>query len=615
MENNFNSFTNKKNIINRETELRSINDINESSFHSNSNSINNLLDFEKDENMVIICDNTIKNNEFSFNNRKNEFNNNFNSNSTYNPNNEFFIEDKVLIKNQENINSYYKGTIDTFINNFSFSMYTVSVFVVFSLLILVDGGEMTVISLLVTKLGKVWGLSNFEKGVMGSAVFVGFFAGTLVSGKVSDVSGRKPIFLIGNLIVTLFAIASAFSPDYAWFTIFRGFCGFGVGLALPSSAALSAEICPSQYRGVLINVLTIFFPIGEIITAIIAKSLLKDSENGWRFLLLIISVPMIIAFLLSLVIRESPRFLANNHEFEKAYEEIENLMGGNRKLTNIEKFNIKQEVLIASENCTIESSYLSLFSKQFLRLNLSVCFLLFSCSFIYYGVVYVLPEGLERNYNKTEIESISSVSDQEDINYLRMLLDNDEEVSAEYYDSHASLDNKYSNISKFYQQQDIFENSTIDDSDLDEVFDGVIYSALSEIPSPIFGMILVNTPILGRRYSIAVGFIIVSVFSSLSIYFNNNLVVWASLLKFGINIPYSIGYLYVSEVFPTKIRSIAIGFTNSFTRLGGIVTPILSQWLFDLHYTYPYYAYTIDAGLSVLLAFSLQVETYGRILE
>lgn len=468
------------------------------------------------------------------------------------------------------------GTIDRFINQVGFTPYTFSIIVIFSFLILVDGGEMTVASLLVTKLGVDWNLTDFEKGLMGSCVFIGFFVGTLISGKFSDIFGRKPFFLIGNFMICIFALASAFSPNYIWFALFRGFCGLGVGLALPASAALSTEVCPSKWRGVLINVLALFFPLGEIITALIAKNMINAQDEGWRLLLGFIAAPMLVATLLSIIVRESPRFLANNKQFNKAFEEIENLLHNKVKLSEEDKQKIIDEVTIESSNAKITSNYSVLFSKTYIRLNLTICFILFTCSFIYYGLVYVLPQGIEAGL-KAPIGSINDTNMNDISNYTNSA------------------------------------NKT--NTDQDEVFDGVIYSALSEIPSPLVAIILVNIPIIGRRYGLSIGLIITAFFAICCIIFNSNLVLWASLLKFGINIPFSIGYLYVSEAFPTKIRSIAIGFTNSFTRIGGIVTPLISEWLFNMFFTMPYLAYAALAGVASIAAFFLPIETYGRVLE
>ena len=571
-------------------------------------------DISNNSNNTEILDNntTIENN--NSNNSQNNLNKNYN--------NEINISVKnINKKNKKEKKNIVYGTVDSFINKVGITPYTMCIIFVFSLLLLVDGGEMTVVSLLITKLDNDWKLNEFEKGLMGATIFMGFFFGTLISGKLSDIYGRKPLYLVGIGIVCLFAIVSAFSPNYVWFTIFRGFCGLGVGLSLPASAALSTEICPAYYRGILINILAIFFPLGEIITALVAKSIINTKEDGWRYLLALIAIPMVIAFILSLLIRESPRYLANNKQFSKAYLEIERLLNNQVKLTEEDKNRIASEVNIASENANIESNYSSLFKKTYLRLNLSVCFILFSCSFIYYGVIYVLPQGLERNINN--FNKIDNVE-----NYK--LIHTNTNITS--YNNIRSFNSLSTNIT--IKNNTLFSNlnpsslnnmpteplsnnisNNISDEDLDKIFDGVIYSALSEIPAPIVAVFLVNIPILGRRYAMAIGFMITGIFAIMCMQFNNNLVIWASLLKFGINIPFSIGYLYVSEAFPTKIRSIAIGFTNSFTRIGGILTPIISQWMFDLFYTLPYMLFIILAFMSSLVSFSLKIETYGRVLE
>ena len=588
-------------------------------FNTKNREMDDLRNNDKIFTLIDRSKETLNDNDFSFRNSE------IVEDKAYS---EYVVPTDAKNRAEQNNNSYYKGTLDGFINKVGLSFYTISVFVLFAILIMVDGGEMTVISLLVTKLGSSWNLSDKEKGVMGSSVFIGFFAGTLFSGKIADVSGRKPIFIVGNIIVTVFAVLSALSPSYLWFTLFRGICGFGVGLSLPASAALCTEICPANLRGILINLLGLFFPLGEILTALIAKSLLKNHDQGWRYLLAIIAAPMTIALILSFFVRESPRFLANNKEFTKAYVEIDILLSGKTKLTEIDKFNIKQEINIASENKDITSNYFTLFSKQYLALNLSICFLLFSCSFIYYGIVFVLPEGLEHNYNKTQLNStlyqmnFNDTRSKIDLKYLvdksktpygnlNQLVDEGLKTISNVLNN--SNETNTNSTKEIFHRNDLLDD--LNDKDLDKVFNGVIYSALSEIPSPLIAILLVNIKFLGRRYAMAVGFIGVSIFAFFCMQFNMQLVIWASFLKFGINVPFSIGYLYVSEAFPTKIRSIALGFSNSFTRLGGIVTPILSQVLFDMNPIYPYLAFLINAVLACICAFCLQVETYGRILE
>ena len=90
--------------------------------------------------------------------------------------------DVTVIKesSQSAVNNIYQGKlIDTIIEGIGLNKHILSIYLIISLFLLADGGEMIVLSLLITKLGTLWGLSELQKGLLGSGVFVGFFIGSL----------------------------------------------------------------------------------------------------------------------------------------------------------------------------------------------------------------------------------------------------------------------------------------------------------------------------------------------------------------------------------------------------------------------------------------------------
>jgi MFS family permease len=218
-------------------------------------------------------------------------------------------------------------------------------YLIVSLFFLADGGEMIVLSLILTKLSNTWNLSSSQKGFLGSSVFIGIFFGALLCGKFSDVKGRKPVFVIGSIIITIFAFFSALVNDYFSFLICRGICGLGIGLSMPSAFSLATEITPNKFRHISAIMIWLFFPFGEIFIVCLSK-LLLPYESGWRFILAFASFPCFLALILSIKIYESPKFLLTIGKYEEGYKCLQDVINAseiNLKINDNIKNKLKEE--------------------------------------------------------------------------------------------------------------------------------------------------------------------------------------------------------------------------------------------------------------------------------
>jgi len=554
--------------------------------------------------------------------------------------------------------------LDTIIDDVGITWYHLKIYLILSLFFLADGAEMIVISLLIKQMGEYWSLNESEKGFTGSAVFIGFFIGALVAGKVSDVRGRKPVFVLGSILVCVFSIGSAFANSFTTFLILRALNGFGIGISIPSSSSLAAEITPTNYRSWVLNLVWIFFPLGEIFATVIAKYILKQ-ENGWRYLLGFAALPTVISAFLCFFIYESPRFYLTIRNYDKAFLGLERMLshkkntildntsnnfGNNIKQidagskevhleandrqndTNNEnsnnnddncngdnnindiveknknkdviRENSQEKIIMEGEAASnknpykdrlhkyitfnnkineegrkiikienekedeIKAEFKTLLRKKYIYLTLLCCFIFYACSFVYYGLIYILPQTL---------------------------------VYVEPKDSLLNSTNYNSTLDSLKEQ----ENE-------DEMYKGVILSALSEIPSTFLTGYIGNLSFLGRKGSMMYGFILSGISGILCSLFMKDLTIFATALKFSIDIPFGVIYLYVSEAFPTKIRTISLGVTNSFNRLGGITTPIISQLAFSAQANNPYKIYAIVCFLGAIFSYLLPFETLGR---
>jgi hypothetical protein len=85
-----------------------------------------------------------------------------------------------------------------------------------------------------------------------------------------------------------------------------------------------------------------------------------------------------------------------------------------------------------------------------------------------------------------------------------------------------------------------------------------------------------------------------------------------TMLKFSISVPFGVIYIYVCEAYPTKFRTIGIGVSNSFNRLGGITTPIISQISFASKKNLPFFNFAVACFIGILASLGLPIETLGK---
>ena len=112
-----------------------------------------------------------------------------------------------------------------------------------------------------------------------------------------------------------------------------------------------------------------------------------------------------------------------------------------------------------------------------------------------------------------------------------------------------------------------------------------------------------------------IGYIGTALAILLCIIFKENLFIYSGLLKFFINTSIGIVSVYTSEVYPTHLRSLALGFGNGLTRVGGITTPFLCEMM-DSYFTRgPFYMFFLLCLLGVIGTYLLPYDTMGMKLD
>ncbi|KAM3570640.1 hypothetical protein VYU27_007310 [Nannochloropsis oceanica] len=181
-----------------------------------------------------------------------------------------------------------------------------------------DCMEVTLMSFMGNGVGHEWGLSTHRTlAWLGFAVFGGEFVGCLIWGPVSDRWGRQKAYLASCIMMLVFSIASALSPSFPFLLVTRALVGFGIGgLSVPFD--LLCEVTPTKYRGTMLLMMQMFWVLGSVVVVGMAWGTLE--EHGWRYLTLVASTPLLVATLAIFCLPESPRWLLEEGQTEKAWQ-------------------------------------------------------------------------------------------------------------------------------------------------------------------------------------------------------------------------------------------------------------------------------------------------------
>ncbi|EOY11276.1 Sugar transporter ERD6 14 [Theobroma cacao] len=158
-------------------------------------------------------------------------------------------------------------------------------------------------------------LSIAEFSLFGSMLNIGSILGALVSGRTTDLLGRKCTMWVLNLFYIMGWFAIAFAKVPWLLDAGRLLLGFRNGIAGYLVPLYVAEITPKNLRGRFSGLVQTMGVIGLSMMYIIGPFF------SWRILALIVIIPSPLQLPLLFFIPESPRWLANvgrEKEFEKA---------------------------------------------------------------------------------------------------------------------------------------------------------------------------------------------------------------------------------------------------------------------------------------------------------
>eukprot|EP00736_Rhodelphis_marinus_P006384 Rmarinus@m.19676 len=396
-----------------------------------------------------------------------------------------------------------------------------------------------------------WGLvcdEEWKPGLAGSAYFLGFLLGAGHFGGMADAIGRKPTFFRTIVASATAGVVAAAAPNFWVYVLARIGCGYGIGGMGLVSFVLPNEFVGSSYRATTGTLSNAFFALGILILAPVAYLV-----QPWRSIQFVVAVLPLGFFCVRDMIPESPRWLLVVNRIPEAEDELVALARGNGRVP----------------------------PKISLR-----------------GTVPLTEETDSAAIDRVKSALSGTKESTDDSPGIRDLL------SRPAWRRHT--------LGMFYiwfASSFVYYGLSLSAGNLGgSIYVNSFLSGLVEMPS--YGVILLVIDKYGRRFSLLVSMVIAAVGCVLVAVVPDGALVLAMTGKFGITGAFAVAFVYAQELFPTVVRSTAMGVSSQAARIGGIAAPGVVM-LSVIGQGVPMLAFGLVAAVACLLSARLP-ETLNR---
>ena len=198
-----------------------------------------------------------------------------------------------------------------------------------------DGYVLSLIGVALTQIVPAFGLSDAWSAAIGASVLLGIFVGTILGGYLTDLVGRKKMFIIDLVAIGLFSLLSVWVTEAWQLVAARFFIGVFVGADYPIATSLIAEFTPKQHRSVSMGMVSAAWYLGATVAAVVGYGL-YGVEDGWKWMLGSAVVPCVILLIGRHDIPESPLWLASKGRVEEARAVVARVFGPEVELAGAE---------------------------------------------------------------------------------------------------------------------------------------------------------------------------------------------------------------------------------------------------------------------------------------
>ncbi|MGY3534899.1 MFS transporter [Bradyrhizobium sp. USDA 4452] len=262
---------------------------------------------------------------------------------------------------------------------------------------LFDAMDAAVLAFILPVLRTAWGLTNVETGVLGSSTFVGYLFGALLAGTLGDLIGRRAVMMSALALYSAASLVSAAVDSWPAFFAARVVAGMGTGAESAIIAPYLAEFVARRYRGAFTGALAGFFSFGFVAAALLGYFIVPAYENGWRIVLVITAVPVVMLLWWRRSLPESPRWLESRGRVKEAEAVLDKVEASFAREGRVLSPPVQEPVVPAVSSGTLLSNFAALLAGRQARITTMTWIMWLSITFSYYSFFVWIPGLLVQN--------------------------------------------------------------------------------------------------------------------------------------------------------------------------------------------------------------------------
>ncbi len=190
---------------------------------------------------------------------------------------------------------------------------------------LLSGYDTGVISGALLFINETWDLSDSLQGIVVSSVLIGAVIGAATNGILADMFGRKKVIMATAVIFIIGSILCGLAPNVYVLIISRIFVGLAVGIVNFVIPLYLSEVAPKALRGTLVSLYQWAITAGILFSYFI-NAAFAQAIYSWRWMLLAGVLPGVVLLVGMSFMSDTPRWLISKNkdkDAEKVLKKIE----------------------------------------------------------------------------------------------------------------------------------------------------------------------------------------------------------------------------------------------------------------------------------------------------